>query len=347
MNSKDKYLKYKNKYLELKKQIGGNLGMIENLSGPTSIDYYINPTINKRIIVLGDIHNSMEGVCDVDANTMDIVDYFEELIKTDINLDFFIEKDIPDKYQLYYGLKIDKLMGDYSIDFMKKVWKFSFNNYKKNPTKKLHFTDNRNKLLGHETFMSFGTIFELLQKINSFNEDINLKDFFYEYNKVLIENLFIFGKLLRKIQLLKLEDIIIEEPDEKYLPENLIKEIKKSTPAVLNKVSSVIKKYYEGFFDMLFDESLVINLTNLRYLDILYSRGQLLEAVVSDLYTILRIMKDDDIQNCILYVGQAHGQIMHDYLTELGFNLVRHNVSEETQYRCIKNIIPFHSFFNK
>ena len=46
-------------------QIGG--GRI-NISGPVDIRYYINKKLKKKIIVIGDIHNSKDGVCNKKSN---------------------------------------------------------------------------------------------------------------------------------------------------------------------------------------------------------------------------------------------------------------------------------------
>ena len=55
MNYKNKYVKYKQKYIELKNQFGGNS---YTLIGPVNFVYFYNIIEHKSIILMGDFHDS-------------------------------------------------------------------------------------------------------------------------------------------------------------------------------------------------------------------------------------------------------------------------------------------------
>ena len=42
-------------------------------------------------------------------------------------------------------------------------------------------------------------------------------------------------------------------------------------------------------------------------------------AAIADFYTISRIMKSNEYNNCILYVGVAHLDIIHNYLININY----------------------------
>jgi len=67
MNNYEKYKKYKNKYLKKREQKGGYI----SISCPSIIEYYENKDINKKIIVIGDIHGGMDELCE--SEDMDII----------------------------------------------------------------------------------------------------------------------------------------------------------------------------------------------------------------------------------------------------------------------------------
>ena len=61
MDYKDKYLKYKTKYLILKNQIGGNDNFV---SGPISFRYLKNEISRKNLFIFGDRHESIDNMCE-------------------------------------------------------------------------------------------------------------------------------------------------------------------------------------------------------------------------------------------------------------------------------------------
>lgn len=334
MNYQKKYLYYKKKYLELKNQTGGNTLI---LSGPSAIYYYKHTKLNKKIIILGDIHNSFEGICN-DKNSIDIITYLKNLFQTKIKLDLFIEADIPDKYQLLHGLN-KKQLFDKSSDFITGVIEFSIDNYKKEKSKRIHFTDIRNNILGFKEFKQFDNVIKFLYNVETFKKDTNLFDFYMEYNNYINRSIFIIFEYIRDF----MKDNGIKLEYNPNLPDIFVKEINKSHPNILKKLFPITLKYIVNYLDIITDEELKIN--NLDEINDIYKKCMLAIAAINDIYTVLRILKNDDIINCILYVGKAHCHIFYEYLTALEFDMTKYQLSKETSIRCLPNIEDFESFF--
>lgn len=332
-----KYLKYKNKYLSLQKQIGGKK---INLSGPVSIQYYENKSLNKKIIVLGDIHASKDGQCVESEGSIHIVKYLETLFeKPNIKIDLFIETSIPDKFSLINGLNKDKLIIKYIPDIISDIVNFGIKNYKVNPTKRIHFSDVRDELPGSEQFRSFSNLFPLLENIKEFKEPKNLFDFFYYFTSVFNQSLAAIIKDLRRNEF-------------EYLPrisQYLTKEIKRSNPENLEKLKPVTYYYVRTYLDEIYNEKTTpdpyINLENLIELERINYNGIQAYASIADLYTVLRILKNDDINNSILFVGQAHCKILYDYLRSTGFTPIKSIDQKDELYRCMYDILDFEEFF--
>lgn len=87
-----------------------------------------------------------------------------------------------------------------------------------------------------------------------------------------------------------------------------------------------------------------------------YIYGLNAAACLADLYTILRILKNNDIINSIVYVGYDHSKIIYDYLRSIDFICVKtigntknideylKNRNSDNLIRCIKDVIPFDEF---
>ena len=73
MNYKRKYIKYKKKYLELKIQLGG---AAPNIAGPISFYYLKTVESKKQILLLGDIHTSLDSI---PSNYTDVVTFIKQL----------------------------------------------------------------------------------------------------------------------------------------------------------------------------------------------------------------------------------------------------------------------------
>lgn len=67
--------------------------------------------------------------------------------------------------------------------------------------------------------------------------------------------------------------------------------------------------------------------------------------MISDFYTLARILKSDEYVNNIIYVGQFHYNNMKDILLESGFDLVKEILSDEHASRCTAGVIGFDEFF--
>ena len=108
MDFKNKYLKYKKKYLELKLQLGGiieeeTLKVSSKIDGPISykiegpISYYYLTYNDKRFLMMGDIHSEVKNC--YGESGMSVVNYIKNILKENKDkkcIDFFLETE-------YYG----------------------------------------------------------------------------------------------------------------------------------------------------------------------------------------------------------------------------------------------------
>jgi hypothetical protein len=330
-----KFNKYNFKYLSLQKQIGGL-----NLSGPATIDYYKNDT--KKIIILGEFHGNKEGVCEDKKDTLEINKYIETLFdpKVNIKFDVFIEKTIPHKWNLINN----NIITDYNDDseYILMIRNLLIKNYKINENKKVHFTDIRNKLLGFEQFVEIKNSLNLLQHVEKLKDDWNLLNLFNSYYNVTLIIL-----LSQIEQFIKNNEYVFT--NHINLPDYLIKEMNKLQDKILlKKLLIILQQKINEYIDAIDinEKSIQYNLSNLNDLGKLFIMGMDVSTYVNDLYTVLRIIKNDDIKNCIIYAGEAHLISLNEYLNVCGFNLItqKHNTPEN--FRCVKDVIPFDVFFN-
>lgn len=340
MSFESKLNKYNFKYLSLQKQIGGL-----NLSGPATIDYYKNDT--KKIIILGEFHGNKEGICDDKKDTLEINKYIETLFdpKVNIKFDIFVEKTIPHKWDLINNAIITDYNDD--SDYIIMIRNLLIRNYKINENKKVHFTDIRNKLLGFEQFVESGNIFDFLKHIEL--DSVKLKD---DYNILNILNTRIYNSSL--ILLLRQIDQFIENNEYVFtndinLPDYLIKEMNKFQDKILlKKLLVILQQKIRQFLDetIFDDKTKQYKLSDIDDIINIFYMGMDVSTYVNDLYTVLRIIKNDDIKNGIIYTGNSHLISLNEYLNVCGFNLItqKHNTSENT--RCVKDVIPFDVFFN-
>ena len=310
-------------------QIGG--GRI-NISGPVDIRYYINKKLKKKIIVIGDIHNSKDGVCNKKSNSMTITEYLNKLLDTNLNLDIFIEEIIPDLKHIYNKNRYIK----YGNDFISEIINFGIKNYKKDKTKRIHFTDIRNSFLGHESFKKLEMILDLFDNVKDKNKFINLFKFYNEYCNDHIETIFtIYNELNNKTF-----------TDKINYSELLMKVIRKSDKMIVDKILKITIDYIRQYLDILFSEY-KDNEQNYELIFNIYKKGIYAEAAINDIYTILRILKNDDIKNSIIYVGKAHCDIFSKYLKILEFEPLEKYINRDDKYiRCMENVISFEDFFS-
>lgn len=318
---------------KLKKQNGGL-----NLTGPVAIFYFKNNISGKKIIVLGDNHNGLDGRCTT-VNSLEITQYLTEVFKSELPIDLFIERDIPDKYSLKKGITyIAEKSAENS--YISKVYNFGLKAYKTDETKRVHFTDVRDKLHGFHRFLNLSSIFKLLVSIKSFKDDAdnNIANYIDDFiNNYVSSCIFLFKKIKNN-----------DFSPMTELPTMLLKELERTPSDIIEKIKPVILGYLANIIETSIpqdDSGLIITLDNLDKIFELYTIGMNTSAAIADLYTILRIMKSPERQNNILYVGAAHINDINDYLTVLGFEKVNHITSKEPEIRCVKNIQTFVSFF--
>jgi hypothetical protein len=373
MNYQSKYLKYKEKYLKLQNQKGGtNI----NLSGPVSIHYYENIKLNKKIIVLGDYHKpGEEGICNFigrTENDIPIEPYLYKLFDDkSINFDFFIEMDIPDKESLISGIVSSSYPLQYGQNFIRDIGLFGFKKYKKDPNKKVHFTDIRDNIYGYKEFCSFRFIPKLIDQIAAFKEEVNLLGFYKAFTGDFTNSCVALLDYINKIENPSHQNNFNEFANNFYnkiLPNILIKEINRTNPLIVKKLIIITKKYIEEYLKELEIKDRLINLLNIDELYIINQKGFLVTIAIMDLYTVLRIIKSKDISNSIIYTGALHTKTIKEYFLELDFNMIKEieNIDNDLMdnsskahgdeffinlqkknplFRCLRDITSFEEFF--
>lgn len=307
-----------------------NLADVKHLSGPIEINYYKNR--DKKIIVMGDDHSAYNSSCDI-KNNISIENYIDKLFKTDTEIDLFLEFTIPRKQRLQN--KLDKFRvnwGDAPANYLNEVVLFGIRNYKKNITKRVHFTDNRFFIFYYSSLNNIDDGLETIQKYRkriSKNHDLilELKEYFEKESYL--------DKTTSDSRIM-LDNIV----------PYLLKEIERSSIDIIKKIANVIlKKITEYLKDY--------NGTNYAKLNNSYLS---LNALIADTYTILRIMKNNEFKNCILYVGNNHQDGIKDLLNAVGFSFEKKINNEQSLFqrfinqpklRCIRDIIPFDKYFKK
>lgn len=259
-------------------------------------------------------------------------------------IDIFIETDIPSKKILTEQnkeyIKMAKNLIQKDIDYIGEMIDIAFTNYKQNNKKRYHFIDVRFNIKGHEELKSFSTIINFIydRKIKISNK--NLAELF--------DDEFMKNYVFSLINL----NGFITDPDFNYktnefsVPEFFFKEYKKlydSDRESLNKITLVLEKYLISFLDAFFD--FPREDTNIDTINEIYWKGVIAGAAISDFYTICRIMKSSEFNNCIIYGGRAHYNSIQSYLNALGFKLEHEFTSDDDNFRCVQNVIDFNDFF--
>lgn len=323
-NYKDKYLKYKKKYLELK----GGLGKI-NLSGPTMISYYINPLTNKKIILMSDIHNSLIGNCD---DNFTITQYIKQLYKESItNYNLFIEYDLDKKH-----LKIPR---EKIKDYITELINFGTKYYKTKDEFNIYFHDIRGIIPDINKFIDLEKPFHFyLENEPDYKNLLNIKKFidFYLY-QINNYNNWIFGLI---------DDTHFDKKEYNILNKELNK-LKSLNQEYYNIIIEEFRKNIKSYKD----HTLKIkqNTNNIEYmeiiLDLIYKLGMIISSRISDIYLLSKLLTNQRSNNNIIYVGQAHYNYIHKSLINANYELIDFKKSELDQIRCINNIIPFDQFF--
>lgn len=323
-----------NKYKIKNNQRGGNL----NLSGPNIIGYFVNTKLNKKIIILGDIHGGTEGKC-AHTETPSITQYIQQ-INTDYPIDIFIETSLPsykflsNPNDLY--LQIEKINLGEINDFLKELVNYSLTNYKSDPNKRFHYNDIRYNIFGHESYRNSLEIINMIKDDKIKVQDGYLGELFHNLVSAFVFNLININRWINNPEFHLPEEI---------LPYHLFKEYRKLyevEPENLNSIVKILSGFIRNFLDNYFDslENLSIDM-----IDDLYRLGMIAAAGITDFYTVARIMKSTEFNNCVIYGGSAHYFNLKQYLKSIGFELVKEISSSDENFRCVENIIDFKDFF--
>ena len=344
MNYKQKYLKYKNKYLQLKQQ--GGL----NLSGPIIIDYYKHKTNGKKIIIIGDKHWDKSKICNTKIDTIEINKYFELLFdqSTDLKFNAFIEMNIPNKHNLETNNIIINNEG-YKEGYLGDIIKLSIDNYNKNENKKIYFSDIRENIKGYDDYdRGMENIIELLKNIGNFKNDYNLLKIFdwQPYIATLYKFFFQLKPYYDNIKIGNDYKINNDEDIPKYLIDEMLEFNDKNQLASLLNI--ILLKIAKCVSDI--DTTInFINLENISSLNKIQNIGHEIAIYITDLYTVLKIMNNNLINNSIIFGGVLHSNSFNEYLTISGFDLIYQKFSNKNEnqeeFRCVKDIIDFKTFF--
>ncbi len=327
---------YKN-FKNNKYKKGGNL---LNLSGPNVIGYFSNQS-GKKIILIGEMHGDKSGSC-TDLPNQSIDQYIKNF-KSEYPIDIFVETDIPSKKILVEQnpeyIQMIKNLIPKNVGYINEIIDLAYTNYKKNDKKRYHFVDVRYSIKGQEDFASFDKIFRYLieGKIR-----IGYPDFENLFGDFI--NTYVFS-LFNIIRFITNPDFN-SETNELSIPEFFYKEFKRlydTDKDSLDKIVLILKNYLKDFLDMYFKTQ--PESKNIIWVKEIYTAGQIAGAAITDFYTVSRIMKSNEFNNCIIYGGRAHYDTMRTYLNALGFRLEHEFFSDEDNFRCVQNVIDFNDFF--
>lgn len=366
IRSKRKSLKKnKNKHQVEKKKHDGN-GKKINLSGPVSIIYYKNEALNKKIITLGDVHSGKENLCD--PHEIFITDYLNNII-SDKPIDIFVESWKPLQNFLiederYRDLFKPNKKFEEIEDFLKDVRRLALSEYKKNANKRFHFVDIRDQLSGWITLYNLEPFFKYVNnsviKIDSSMYERVISELFQK----LINVIFAFFEFLKgeNVEAIEKYKEIFPIDSANFIPYSFQKELTKlenKNHILAGKIKKVLEQKLNKFLEFYFETFVDIEHVeheHERDNEIIQKNNDLenrlkdITAQISDFYMIARIMKNDDITDCILYVGEAHQQFIKEYLLALNFDIVESQYNDyDADYkisRCLNNITDFNEFFS-
>ena len=340
---KSLYLKYKKKYLILKKKqkggskLGGNSPLINqiesikkiNISGPVSITYLSNE--NKKVILIGDMHN-INFECK--ENDIQINNYINTLFDdTNIeNFDLFIEAEWN---YLKYKLNKGETINFPEDDYISKIRKLGIEKYKTNINKRVHFNDVRDEL-NIDILQHIGKpLEELLNNVTSKDSNYNFDQVFFGFYEKFVQ-------MILEITV-NIHNYLNNENMNIDLFSNLInKEIKQLKKEDLKKILNIFYEKSDSILDVLFSENYFMTLDkmNEHAFSIL-----LIITALAELYTIARLMKPE-FKNIIVYSGNQHSNILTEYLISLDFKIDYQDLSglNEETLQCV-NAIPFDYYF--
>ena len=292
--------------------------------------------------LMGDFNYGKGGDCKVGG--ISIVDYIDRVVKENPNekYNLFVEARIPPKLQLQEGRIKKKLKYRLSKEsYIQDLVNYSYKNYKKIPNMNIHFVDIRideNKPMINNAIESYnrkvGMLLNILEKVEK--SEVDYLDIF----KVFAEDYI-------KYLLASYAIIINNEKNDRYehySSDLLLKEIVKLRQVNPEAYETIKERVKEHIILFLRNVDLTNEITFDQLVD-LFRSGVDINAMISDFYTLARILKSDEYVNNIIYVGQFHYHNMKGILFELGFNLVKEILSDEHAARCTAGVIGFDEFF--
>jgi len=327
---------------------------VKNISGPLRICYYFNKELNKKIILMGDNHIGINFSCPKDSITIE--NYLHELFKLDFDIDLFIEFDLPQKEYLEKNILVGPMPKGYKPEdshsyhwepgYLDEIRSFGYRNYKKKEGKRIHLTDLR-----AEESIGF---FKLSTISNSYIKTIAAYKTHTDVNHKFIMS-------IKKYFESNGTQIDTNIPD--YLKKELDRLQKSENKDVISKIKNHILKnikLYESLYD---PEQINIAMTDkipeLTIIHNVFERQYILNAILSDIYTIARIMKSNEFNNNILYYGDDHISNIIIMLELLNFKVRDIKKSEDYDYcklnskincdgfRCVRNVLQFDKFFKE
>lgn len=341
------------------------------ISGPISVfklEGKIN-NIKKKIILFGDIHLDPYEQNDCkNYNSITIKQYLHDIFSnTENKIDFFIEKD----YQHFYNKTTDNLVRTY----INQIKQMDFSNYK---NIRVHTSDMRNVDYKNNFSMYFihdGLIIKELFSREKFNHsDFNI------FEKVLNENNNFINLVISALNSSasdfkkKLDDLEMDDPKFIFIKDiyklffrvknKIIRDsIRKIIKIILKGIIEVRTNFYVKFSEIKkeYDNNVILqnesNNTKLfndfRYAFIDYSDNLIkFFSIITDLYTIRRILDKDYLNNIVCYTGDFHTKNLVSILINFfNFEMVNYfnqlDFYDKKEMKYVKKKSYFNNIFTK
>lgn len=326
----------------------------DKYSGPSMIGYYYHLETGKRIVIMGDIHYAKEGGCG--KNFKNVTQYLDYIFKAypNIQFDLFSEIPVPKSYRLRHVQTEKYATYGSEMDYIGELFDYALKYYKKLPNARLHFTDirydKRKEAVGRalDIFFEFEAVMQLMS-VSVYPNGTNLKEIYDSFAENLNNFLYSARSIIADLKIIKQMNM--------YSSKILLKE--------LRKARAKNERYYEAISRVslaLIDDYLLNaidsdpipytysskNKNAINNIYLLFMKALDASASVADTYLVSRIMKSDEFQNNILYVGKQHFKIINTMLEGIGFKTVYINDFEENEnYRCVDNDYVLHEFLTR
>lgn len=164
-------------------------------------------------------------------------------------------------------------------------------------------------------------------------------DMTYKYNNAL--------KFIEE-KITNLKNNVIEEIKEyEDMPIYFVKEINKSLTKDKSKtiiLLDILHKHINNYLNYINMKNESWFNHNMIYFDTIMMYGEFAGAAIANLYTVLRIMKSDYTNKCIIYVGNNHLDIINEYLNILSYDIYKQIFSNENG--IVNGVEPFDNFLN-